>query len=181
MKQMMVSAVVFLAACGGAQGVVEIEGVALTQTLPDGLSISRARISLAELEIEGGTEEDDRDADLKSVELEIALAGAGSPIRVESVEAGTYHTLGLEISGILVEGTVRGETFSFTSSIAQELTLALDPEVDVGEAGSAAVAVSFDIASWFQNEDGSILDPNNAGDQKVIEARILSSMTATQK
>lgn len=182
-KSLMLSGVMVIlaAACGGESGEVTIEGVALSQALPEGLTISLARVSFAEVEVEGGTAEDDRDGDVKDVALELGFEGAAVGIVVPEVEVGTYHTLGLELSGILIEGTVRGNAFSFTNTLAPEIKLALEPEIDVPASGSAEISISIDVASWFVAEDSSLLDPSSVDHRSAIEARIIASLMAAQK
>lgn len=181
-KQVLLSALVFLpAACGHKGGTVEVEGIVLSQNISADLSLSRARISLKELELEGGTEQDDRDADVENVELELGIANTGTPVLIESADIGTYHTLKLDLSGLLIEGTARGGAFTFTSTIGSEVELVLDPEIDVPASGTAAVAINFNAESWFQGEDGAPLDPADPADRKAIERSILFSMSAELK
>jgi hypothetical protein len=187
------AAVAALAGCGES-GRLRVDGqIAQTSSAlasPDGttlqigdgtLVIDRARILVSEIEFEGG-KEDEREAELGSAVIELALDGGPTTVAVESVEAGSYHTLGLELRGgdrcILVTGTYDGTRFTFTSGLSPELEFPLRPQVVVPPDGEAAVAVTFDLAAWFTDASGAVLDPTDGANQGAIERRILSSMAA---
>jgi hypothetical protein len=156
-------------------------------TLGEGsLIISRARVAVSEIELEGGSD-DEREAEMGAAIIDLNLDGAPTSVAVADVEAGTYHTLGLElvsrdISGqtasIFIEGTVDGAAFTFSSTWAPEAEFPLEPEVDVPANGEATAGVVFDVASWFSNADGSVIDPNEAGAREQIESRIIGSISA---
>ena len=145
------------------------------------LAIEAARISVSEIEFEGG-EDDEREAELGSATIDLALDGGPTTIAADSVEAGSYHTVGLELRGgghsIVVEGTYDDSAFTFTSGLSPELEFPLDPNVDVPPDGEATVSVTFDLAAWFTDADGDVIDPSDDANQSSIERRILSSMAA---
>lgn len=168
-------------ACTGERGELKIESVASSlkpaQTGDGAPDIARASIEVSEIELEGG-QEDEREATMGEGVIEVALNGNPTTVAVDAVEAGSYHTLGIEMTGIRVEGTISGASFDYRSNIKPEVEFELDPEVEVPALGSASVGVSFDVASWFRAADGRVLDPNDAANQSEIEARILESMAA---
>lgn len=158
------------------------EGTRQSLPLGDGtLLIERASVSVSEIEFEGGEEESDElEAEVGGGTIDLALDGSKTEVAASSVEAGTYHTLGLELrrGGINVEGTYGDNSFTYVSDVAPELEFPLKPAVQVPAGGEASVGVEFDVASWFTAADGSVLDPTNAANRPTIEANIRASMAA---
>ncbi len=146
------------------------------------LVIESATVRVSEIEFEGGSEEHEREAELGSAQIPLALDGGPTTVAADSVEAGRYHTLGLELrsggESIRVTGTYGGSPFTFTSGIHPELEFRLDPKVDVPPDGEATVEVVFDLAAWFTDAGGAVLDPSDSSNQRTIESRILASMAA---
>jgi hypothetical protein len=148
------------------------------------LTVSRARVAVSEIEFEGGDEDDEREAELGAAVIDLDLDGSLTRVTANSVEAGSYHTLGLELAAgglgasILVDGTYDGNAFTFRSALNPELEFPLRPEVAVPANGEAAVGVMFDVAAWFTAGDGSAVNPTDGANQSAIESKILASMAA---
>jgi hypothetical protein len=157
-------------------------------TLGEGaLVISRARISVSEIELEGGEEEDELEAEMGPAVIDLNLDGAPTQVAVADVEAGRYHTLGLEFAtrtwdgqkaSILVDGSYEGTPFAFRSAWTPEAEFPLSPEVAVPANGEATAGVTFDVASWFSRADGTVIDPTDAASQEAIEGRVMASISA---
>lgn len=158
------------------------EGTQESLPLGDGtLIIERASVSVSEIEFEGGEEESEElEAEVGGGTIDLALDGSKTEVAANSVEAGTYHTLGLELrrGGITVEGTYGDNSFTYVSDVAPELEFPLKPAVEVPAGGEASVGVEFDVAAWFTAADGSVLDPTNEANRPTIEANIRASMAA---
>jgi hypothetical protein len=186
------------AGCNGT-GTLKLEGKlseasvsegSSAQSLPVGdgtLVVTSARISVSELEFEGGDESDKMEAELGGGVIDLALDGTPTSVAAESVEAGSYHTFGLELrkggpgafggaepASIIVEGTYAGREFSYRSGVAPELEFPI--AIDVPEGGEARAAVPFDVAAWFVGSDGAVLDPADPAARSTIEGQILDSM-----
>lgn len=146
------------------------------------LVVSSARIKVSEIEFEGGDEDDEREAELGGATIDLALDGTPTAVAGNSVEAGSYHTVGLELRAgsdtIVVEGAFDGRAFTFSSGLNPELEFPLNPEVDVPADGEARVGVTFDVADWFTASDGSVLDPSDGANRGAIETNIMASMAA---
>ncbi len=146
------------------------------------LVITSARIAASEIELEGGAD-DEREAEMGEATINISLDGKATSVAIDTVEAGTYHTLGIEMqtamggASIEVKGTYKGKAFTFTSGLEKEVEFRVTPEVDVPAGGKATVAVSFDVASWFVS-GGAVLDPTVAANKGKIEAQILAAFAA---
>lgn len=151
--------------------------------LDDGrLVLMLAHVRVREIEFEGGTEDDEREAELGRATIPLALDGSLTPVAASEVEAGSYHTVGLELRksrGIVVQGSYDGADFEFTSDMSPELEFRLDPQVVVPANGEASVGVQFNVDEWFTAADGSVLNPADAANKGAIEQRILASFSAT--
>lgn len=198
--------------CGGEKGTLIVEGrlgdtnglVTTVQTsngleIGDGsLVVQRARLSVEEIEFEGGAKDQHETSIGKSI-VELALDGGSTSVQAETVDAGTYHTVGLEplVGGgsgarfadfketspasLILEGTFDGAAFEFRSTFAKELEFPLTPELVVPAGGQATAVVSFDIAAWLTGSDGTPLDPSSAANQATIEANIASSLAVVSE
>lgn len=157
-------------------------------TLGDGrLVIAGARIAVSEIELEGGGEGDELEAEMGSAVIDLKIDGTPTTVAVGEVDAGTYHTLGLEFtrrdldgasSSLVVSGTYEGEPFVFRSSWAPEAEFPLSPDVTVPAGGEATAGVIFDVASWFTEADGSVANPADSAYQARIEQRLVDSISA---
>jgi hypothetical protein len=157
------------------------QGTESSLPLGDGtLVIERASVAVSEIEFEGGEEEDELEAEVGGGTIDLALDGSKTKVTADSVESGTYHTLGMELrsGGIVVDGTYAENAFTYRSNVNPELEFRLDPPVEVPAGGDAAVGVEFDVASWFVAADGSVLDPSDEANRDAIEASIRASMAA---
>ncbi len=157
--------------------------------------IDRVRIAVSELELEGRQDRDDQEFEVADVVVEVALDGQDTVIVAREVPANRYHEIGLELmlasgdegaafadfadgaaSSIRVEGSVDGTPFVFGSRVAVELERDLDQAAVVRHGGTAQVSVPFDVAEWFTDVDGSILNPADPDAAAAIDARILASL-----
>jgi hypothetical protein len=151
------------------------------------LVIDRARVAVSEIELEGGSEDDELEAEMGGAVIDLELGGKPTTVTVGEVETGTYHTLGLELTvvdlggkpaSILVEGTYDGAAFAFRSGWAPEAEFPLKPNVVVPAKGTATAGVTLDVASWFSEPDGSVINPSDPASQSRIEGRVIASISA---
>lgn len=207
MKRVLIGSMVLLplAAC---QGGISVEGTLPKDTADrvgtslDGslriedqsgeLVIETAKVLLGELEIEGRTEASEFEVGPRV--LELGLAGDPTSIAFSDVAAGTYEEFGFEMArggtvagdvdeefgdgeSIIVDGTYGGQPFSYRSGFAAELEFDLDG-MRVKDGAVATITVTFDVASWFVDADGSLLDPSDSGNRSQIEGNIEASVAA---
>lgn len=113
--------------------------------------------------------------------VNLPVSGAVSaPVNV-AIPAGTYHELEMklrqadsgddrafraahpEMNGItvLVEGTYRGQPFTWRGNVEAELELDFSPPMVVD--GTSNFTVNIDIGRWFRSGSGAIIDPSTAG------------------
>ena len=197
---------VLLAACSGgvkssslslsARAGSRVSGQA-APVLPTGITLARVRIALREIELRSRT--GDRRAKIEAGPLVLDLAGAdlaGGVHRVldASVPAGTYDKIEFEIrrlesatdaagdelvrqhASILIDGTIDGQTFSFTSGIEAE-----QEREGTFTVGDKTANITFDVdpTGWFV-KNGARLDPRDPANREVIEANLRTSIDAFQ-
>jgi hypothetical protein len=157
--------------------------------LADGmLVIDRAQIAVSEIEIEGGEEEhEEREADLGPAVIDLSLDGTPTEVTATAVEAGSYDTIGFELTtrtfadgeaSVIVWGSYDGAPFVYRTTWVAEVEFRLDPAVVVPADGEATIGVTFDVAAWMLDAEGSPIDPTQSSNQDVIRRRIIDSMTA---
>lgn len=138
---------------------------------------------------EDDADEADDDDDLPGRIVEVALDGRSTEIQATSLPEGTYDELELELragafpefagdppASILVDGRYEGSPFTYRSQVTPEVEFTLAPALELRAGSATQIALTFDVASWFLAESGSILNPLAEGDRQAIEAAILRSM-----
>lgn len=89
-------------------------------------------------------------------ELEAKLEPAGE-------EASAFNAAHPNLIGksVRVEGTYKGTPFVFTSSLRTSLEMEFNPPLVIDETTKNAT-VSIDVAKWFLDDSGAVIDPNSA-------------------
>jgi len=199
---------VAVACSGGAKDSVSLSarlGASEGETLPaadggvqaaSGIELTRVRVSVRRLRLES----EDRTAEVKISEgpllLDVngpALGGALVELVTANVPPGTYDKLKLDIhaveaapsaafddlvrrsASVLVEGTVDGQPFTFATRLEAELEH--EGRFELGGA-AANITLSIDASQWFKSDNGSRLNPLDAGAGDVIVANIRASFRA---
>ena len=62
---------------------------------------------------------------------------------------------------VRVEGTFKGTAFVFTTAVRSRLEMEFDPPLVIDETTKNAT-IAIDVRKWFQNPDGSVIDPSTA-------------------
>jgi hypothetical protein len=119
------------------------------------------------------------------IDLDAAgLTGAVTKVFDAQVPAGTYREFRFEIfpggtlgaASVIVDGTIDGQAFTFTSSLSAAQKK--EGSFVVG-AASANITLSFDPALWFGSA-AARLDPRVEGNRAAIEANLRSSLDVFQ-
>jgi len=140
---------------------------------------------------DAGTEEhEDGEAEMREgpfvIDLDAtALTGAVTKVFDASVPAGTYHEFkfevfpgaGLQNASVIVDGTIDGQAFTFTSSL--HASQKSEGSFVVG-AGSANITLAFDPANWFGAAVATRLDPRDEANRPAIENNIRASLNVFQ-
>jgi hypothetical protein len=91
------------------------------------------------------------------------------------------HADMLEAS-VRVRGTWNGETFTFTSDVDEEKEIELEnnPIVVGPEGSTVGVTLALDVATWFTDGSGNLIDPRTALDggeyDSIVEENIKNSI-----
>jgi hypothetical protein len=62
---------------------------------------------------------------------------------------------------VRVEGTFKGTPFVFTSAVNAELEMEFNPPLVI-DATTMNATVTLDVAKWFLDGSGTVIDPNTA-------------------
>ncbi|HET7785898.1 MAG TPA: hypothetical protein VFL36_07995 [Myxococcales bacterium] len=139
---------------------------------------------------DAGTDHEDGEADVSEgpflVDLDAtALTGAVTKVFDANVPAGTYHEFRFEVlpstalqnASVIVDGTIDGQAFTFTSSL--HASQKSEGSFVVG-AGSANITLAFDPSNWFGAAAATRLDPRDELNRAAIETNIRASLNAFQ-
>lgn len=171
---------------GQQQGLAASLAVFAMDPISDGahtLDVQQAFVQFSSIEIEradGGSDIDsDGDSDsegdsdgghdefvsLSGSTIELPLDGGVITPITESLPAGTYDELELDISTLRVVGTWDGVAFDETIPVDMDLELEFEPPVELAAAGDPFnVTVQVHVADWFRTSDGSLIDPRTMDD-----------------
>ena len=77
--------------------------------------------------------------------------------------ATAFNTSNPNLAGksVRVEGTFKGTPFVFTSTVRSGLEMEFDPPLVI-DATTTNATVSIDVAKWFRDRDGNVIDPSSA-------------------
>lgn len=153
------------------------------------ITITKVRVGLSEIELSpGGTcsttaEHDDcEELEVGPVVVDLPVNGTGTPqvILDKVVPPGTYTALDASVDSVEV-------TFTDANNQTHDFKLALGDEAEIEAAFQAPVTVdattsnltiNVDVASWFKDATGAVLDPTNPANASLIHQNILRSFHA---
>lgn len=71
------------------------------------------------------------------------------------------------------------QSFTFTSDLNEEREIEFEPPIDVREDEATNVTFSVDVNTWFRQSDGTLVDPNQAGDDGLFEDLVEENIEAS--
>lgn len=81
---------------------------------------------------------------------------------------------------IRVEGTFDGTAFTYLTDLDEEREVRLSPPLDLRAGGGTTLTLSLDVAAWFRDGTGSLVDPASANDggpnENLVRDNIRSSI-----
>ena len=86
--------------------------------------------------------------------------GVVTPLR-QPVPAGRYEEIEIDIQAVRLAGTVDGESFDVLVPVDLELEMDFEPPVEVSGDEAFNITISIDPLAWFENDDGSFIDPRD--------------------
>lgn len=88
-----------------------------------------------------------------------------------------WKGLSVKVTGVFTDANNQTHDFTFASEADAEIEAAFSPPVTVG-ASTSNLTVSVDVASWFKDATGAVIDPTNAANAKAIDRNIRQSLRA---
>lgn len=128
------------------------------------------------------------------VNLNLGSATGGQQITL-MITQGTYDEVSFDISvpdggdpaekdylaknpdltdaSVLVKGTFNGQPFTYKTDVRGDQEIPIKPALVVGPDGASglSVAIEFDVARWFLDTDGTIIDPSTQNEAKKERIR----------
>ena len=77
----------------------------------------------------------------------------------------------VKVTGVYTDAGNQTHTFTFTSGVDAGIGAAFQPPVTVG-ATTSNLTVAVDVASWFKDGSGAVIDPTNAANAAAIATNI---------
>ena len=116
------------------------------------------------------------------VQVNLPLDGTTKVILDALVPAGSYLGLRARIEhvnvvGVFTDSGGADHAFTFTSDARGEVSVDFATPITVG-ASTSNLTIDVNVASWFKDASGRVLDPNNAENQEAIEHAIRASFHA---
>ena len=132
-----------------------------------------------------GDENGDANADCEEVTLDpllvdVPVDDALHPVINVPLPAGTFNQLEAKLEpardkftafntanpdlvgkSVRVQGTFKGTPFTFTSPVRAKVEMEFDPALVIDQTTKNAT-IAIDVRKWFQNADGSAIDPSTA-------------------
>ena len=83
--------------------------------------------------------------------------------KLESAREAAFNSLNPTLAGksVRVEGTFRGKPFVFTSAVRSSLDMEFAPPLVI-DATTKNATISIDVAKWFVDRNGAVIDPSHA-------------------
>lgn len=110
----------------------------------------------------------------REMEFELDAVSSGEPRAAEFLAANP----GFGGLSVRVQGTYRGQPFVYTSRVDAEMELEFATPMVVSSTGGANVTVQVDVARWFRNGSGALLDPTSSANAGTIDENIKLSFDA---
>ena len=104
------------------------------------------------------------------------------PVSASSSSDAGFRAAHPELAGasVIVDGTFRGQAFTYRTSLEAEHELYFQPPLVVS--GGTRVTVSIDVGRWFRTSAGAIIDPSTAAPggpfAGIVAANIAASFEA---
>lgn len=146
------------------------------------LNESEGTSCVAEIEDSGDehreSDEDCEDIAREPVLIDIPVDAAAHTVLSVPLTPGTYHSLEAKLEpshetafnannpnvagkSVRVEGTFKGRPFVFTSALRASLEMEFNPPLVI-DAATTNATVSIDVAKWFLDRNGAVIDPTTA-------------------
>jgi len=83
----------------------------------------------------------------------------------------------VRVTGVFTDASGVAHEFTFTSNVEAEVEMAFPSPVTV-DATTSNLTIDIEVASWFKDASGALIDPTNAANIQAINANIRRSFKA---
>jgi hypothetical protein len=88
-----------------------------------------------------------------------------------------FKGISVKVTGVFTDGSNAAHDFTFTSGVDAELEARFQPPVTL-TSDTKNFTLAVDVASWFKDASGAVLDPTNAANAETIARNIQRSARA---
>ena len=85
-----------------------------------------------------------------------------------------FQGISVKVTGVFTDANSEDHPFTFTLEADAEIEAAFQPPVTVG-AGTSNLTIDVDVASWFKDATGAVIDPTNPANAEAIGRNIRQS------
>ena len=154
-----------------------------------------------------GKDDGCEEVELGPLFVDVPMNGTAKPILDASVPAGSYSELeakldavnsgeegeegaasfllahqdlagvSVRVVGVFTDGNGMPHDFTFTSNVEAEIEMAFPSPVSV-DATTSNLTIDVDVASWFKDASGGVIDPMDVANAEAINANIKKSFKA---
>lgn len=175
--------------------------IAANRTMQSAYSISSVKLLVDELELESALEQDKLDFQVDDLVVNLPLDGSEFVLTSMAIPEGVYDEFEMEIDkpddhsindpdfynesgedySIIVKGVYKGQPFTYRSHEKFKLEMELNPPLKVTTNSTPSIAINVDPYSWFVDDTGNPIDPNDPANRAQIEENIKKSFDAERE
>src|SRR5438093_10359594 len=85
-----------------------------------------------------------------------------------------FQGISVKVTGVFTDASSATHDFTFTSEIDAEMAMRFEPPVTLAS-DTKNLTIAVDIASWFKDASGAVIDPTDPANAEAIERNILRS------
>ena len=85
-----------------------------------------------------------------------------------------FQGISVKVTGVFTDASNTTHDFTFTSEVDAEMEARFEPPVTLAS-DTKNFTIAVDIASWFKDASGALIDPTNAAHAEAIAQNIVRS------
>ena len=85
-----------------------------------------------------------------------------------------FQGISVKVTGVFTDASSTTHDFTFTSEIDAEMAMRFEPPVTLAS-DTKNFTIAVDVASWFKDASGAVIDPTDPANAEAIERNILRS------
>jgi hypothetical protein len=85
-----------------------------------------------------------------------------------------WKGISVKVTGVFTDAKNQTHNFTFASEADAEIEAAFQPAITVA-AGTSNITVSVDVASWFKDKTGAVIDPTDPANAHAIDHNVQRS------